>query len=328
MNHFHPDDDRPTSAARTLAEVTAPPPHPFWLTVVATLGGLVIPAIAAIAAAILLGPPQVPHASKAASLAAGALTIAEAIFAGLGAAALIEAAWRRVGLPGSGPANFLPLRWIRHRIAHRNVQVIIDRLRQAPAAPSRDSLKSLLDLSRELARRDIYTRAHSGRVSRLTVEVGQKIGLSPEECELARLAGLLHDIGKLEIPTSILNKPGPLDPDEAELVRTHPTVGAALVSPYIGADVVNAVRHHHERVDGAGYPDGVDGDALPLIARLVPVVDTYDALISDRAYRPGRSREEAFMELRAVAGTQLDADLVEALIEVEKAKVPFGGALL
>ncbi|HMC04604.1 MAG TPA: HD domain-containing phosphohydrolase, partial [Actinomycetota bacterium] len=328
MNHFHPDDDRPTSAARTLAEVTAPPPHPFWLTVVATLGGLVIPAIAAIAAAILLGPPQVPHASKAASLAAGALTIAEAIFAGLGAAALIEAAWRRVGLPGSGPANFLPLRWIRHRIAHRNVQTIIDRLRQTPAAPSRESLKSLLDLSRELARRDIYTRAHSGRVSRLTVEVGQKIGLSPEECELARLAGLLHDIGKLEIPTSILNKPGPLDPDEAELVRTHPTVGAALVSPYIGADVVNAVRHHHERVDGAGYPDGVDGDALPLIARLVPVVDTYDALISDRAYRPGRSREEAFMELRAVAGTQLDADLVEALIEVEKAKVPFGGALL
>src|SRR5947208_2608839 len=328
MNHFHPDDDRPTSAARTLAEVTAPPPHPFWLTVVATLGGLVIPASAAIAAAILLGLPQVPHASKAASLAAGALTIAEAIFAGLGAAALIEAAWRRVGLPGSGPANFLPLRWIRHRIAHRNVQTIIDRLRQTPAGPSRESLKSLLDLSRELARRDIYTRAHSGRVSRLTVEVGQKIGLSPEECELARLAGLLHDIGKLEIPTSILNKPGPLDPDEAELVRTHPTVGAALVSPYIGADVVNAVRHHHERVDGAGYPDGVDGDALPLIARLVPVVDTYDALISDRAYRPGRSREEAFMELRAVAGTQLDADLVEALIEVEKAKVPFGGALL
>ncbi|MCW3044448.1 MAG: diguanylate cyclase with sensor [Actinobacteria bacterium] len=315
-------------ASRTLAEVTPPPPHPFWLTVIATLGGLVIPAIAAIAAALLLGPPQVPHASRAASLAAAALTIAEAIFAGLGAAAVVEAAWRRVGLPGSGPANFLPLRWIRHRIAHRNVQAIIDRLRQTPAAPSREAQKALLDLSRELARRDIYTRAHSGRVSRLSVEVGQKIGLSPEECELARLAGLLHDIGKLEIPTSILNKPGPLDPDEADLVRTHPTVGAALVSPYIGADVVNAVRHHHERVDGAGYPDGVDGDALPLIARLVPVVDTYDALISDRAYRPGRSREEAFMELRAVAGTQLDADLVEALIEVEKAKVPFGGALL
>jgi putative nucleotidyltransferase with HDIG domain len=315
-------------ASRTLAEVTPPPPHPFWLTVIATLGGLVIPAIAAIAAALLLGPPQVPHASRAASLAAAALTIAEAIFAGLGAAAVVEAAWRRVGLPGSGPANFLPLRWIRHRIAHRNVQAIIDRLRQTPAAPSREAQKALLDLSRELARRDIYTRAHSGRVSRLSVEVGQKIGLSPEECELARLAGLLHDIGKLEIPTSILNKPGPLDSDEADLVRTHPMVGAALVSPYIGADVVNAVRHHHERVDGAGYPDGVDGDALPLIARLVPVVDTYDALISDRAYRPGRSREEAFMELRAVAGTQLDADLVEALIEVEKAKVPFGGALL
>src|SRR3989440_5095104 len=328
MNHFHPDDDRGMPAGRTLAEVTPPPPHPFWLTVLATLGGLVTPAIAAIAAALLLGPPQVPHASRAASLAAAALTIAEAIFAGLGAAAVVEAAWRRIGLPGSGPANFLPLRWIRHRIAHRNVQAIIDRLKQSPAAPSRESQKALLDLSRELARRDIYTRAHSGRVSRLSVEVGQKIGLSPDECELARLAGLLHDIGKLEIPSSILNKPGPPDPDEAELVRGHPMVGAALVAPYIGPDVVNAVRHHHERVDGAGYPDGVDGDALPLIARLVPVVDTYDALISDRAYRPGRSREEAFMELRSVAGTQLDPDLVEALIEVAKAKVPFGGALL
>src|SRR5262245_1013232 len=139
MSHFRPDDENLMSAGRTLAEVTPPPPHPFWLTIVATLGGLVIPAIAAIAAAVLLGPPQVPHASRAASLAAGALTVAEAIFAGLGAAAVIEAGWRRVGLPGSGPANFLPLRWIRHRIAHRNVQTIIDRLRQSPATPSRDS---------------------------------------------------------------------------------------------------------------------------------------------------------------------------------------------
>lgn len=328
MTHYHSDDDPTVPASRTLAEVTPPAPHPLWLTVLATLGGLVIPAIAAIAAAILLGPPRLPHTSRAASLAAAGLTIAEAIFAGLGAAALVEAGWRQLGLPGSGPANFLPLRWIRHRIAHRNVQIIIDRLRQNPTAPSRDSLRALLDLSRELARRDIYTRAHSGRVSRLSVEVGQRIGLSPDECEMARLAGLLHDIGKLEIPASILNKPGPLDPDEAELVRHHPMIGAGLVAPYIGPDVVNAVRHHHERVDGAGYPDGVDGEALPVIARLVPVVDTYDALISDRAYRPGRSREEAFMELRSVAGTQLDSEIVEALIEVEKAKVPFGGALL
>ncbi|HMC07915.1 MAG TPA: IPT/TIG domain-containing protein, partial [Actinomycetota bacterium] len=250
------------------------------------------------------------------------------IFAGLGAAALVEAGWRRVGLPGSGPATFLPLRWIRHRIAHRHVAALIQRLQQSPPQPSRESLSALLDLSRELARRDIYTRAHSGRVSRLSVEIGQRIGLSADECEIARLAGLLHDIGKLEIPASILNKPGPLDPDEAELVRHHPMIGAALVAPYIGPDIVNAVRHQHERIDGAGYHDGVEGDALPTIARFVPVVDTYDALISDRAYRPGRSREEAFMELRAVAGTQLDPEMVEALIEVESAKVPFGAGVL
>lgn len=328
MHNYDDPYGDPSGRPRTLAEVQAPPPHPVWLTFAATLGGLIIPAAAAIAAAILLGPPHVPHASRAASLAAAGLTVAEAIFAGLGAAALVEAGWRRVGMPGSGPANFLPLRYIRHRVANRHVNELIQQLRDVPAQPSRESVRALLDLSRELARRDIYTRAHSGRVSRLSVEVGQKIGLSPEECEIARLAGLLHDIGKLEIPSAILNKPGPLDPDEAELVRNHPAIGAALVAPYIGADVVEAVRHHHERVDGAGYPDGVDGDALPLISRLVPVVDTYDALISDRSYRPGRSREEAFIELRAVAGTQLDAEMVEVLIELESAKAPMGGALL
>src|SRR5438128_374452 len=120
MDHYQTDDARRLSAGRTLADVTTPPPHPFWLTVLATLGGLVIPGAAAIVAALLLGPPRLPHASRTAALAAALLTVAEAVFAGLGAAALVEAAWRRVGLPGAGPANFLPLRWIRHRIAYRH----------------------------------------------------------------------------------------------------------------------------------------------------------------------------------------------------------------
>jgi hypothetical protein len=328
MDHFFSDDPAGAQPARTLADAEAPSAHPLWVALLAAFSGLLIPAAAAIAAAILLGPPRVPHASQIAKLAAAALTVAEAVFAGLGAAALVEAGWRRIGLPGTGPADFLPLRYIRHRLANRHVHELLDQLREAPPEPSRESLRALLDLSRELARRDIYTRAHSGRVSRLCIDLGKRIGLSPEDCEIARLAGLLHDIGKLEIPSAILNKPGPLDPDEAELVRAHPVIGASLVAPYIGLDIVDAVRHHHERVDGAGYPDGVDSDALPIISRLVPVVDTYDALISDRSYRPGRSREEAFLELRAVAGSQLDAELVDALIEMESAKVPFGGAVL
>src|SRR5437588_864332 len=128
MHHTPSDNPLGPSAPRTLAEVDPPPPHPFWLTLLATLSGLVIPAAAAIAAAVLLGSQTVPHSSRAATLAAGALTVAEAIFAGLGAAALVEAGWRRIGLPGSGPATFLPLRWIRHRIAHRNVAALIQRL--------------------------------------------------------------------------------------------------------------------------------------------------------------------------------------------------------
>ena len=315
MHHIPSENPLGASAPRTLAEVDPPPPHPLWLTLLATLGGLVIPAAAAIAAAVLLGSQTVPHSSRAATLAAGALTVAEAIFAGLGAAALVEAGWRRVGLPGSGPATFLPLRWIRHRIAHRHVAALIQRLQQSPPQPSRESLSALLDLSRELARRDIYTRAHSGRVSRLSVEIGQRIGLSSEECEIARLAGLLHDIGKLGIPHEIVAKAAPLNLSERRLMRSHPETGARWLEGVVAPEVLDAIRHHHERMDGRGYPDGVPAGRLPTVSRLVAVADTYDAMTTDRPYRPARSPDEACCELRS--GLQLDPDLVEALIDLE-----------
>ena len=142
-----------------------PGPDPFWLTLLATLSALVIPAATAIGAVLLLGPPNIPHTSKLATIAADALTLAEAVFAGLVAAALVEAAWPRLHLPGSGPADYLPVRWARRRIARRRL------MRLAPGMGGGG--------------------ARSGRISRLCAEVGLRTGLSRTECERARVAALL-----------------------------------------------------------------------------------------------------------------------------------------
>ena len=142
-----------------------PGPEPFWLTLLATLCGLVLPAVTAIGAVILLGPPSIPHTSRLAAIAAGALTLAEAVFAGLVAGALVEAAWSRLHLPGSGPVDYLPVRWTRRRIARRRLIA--------------------------LSRGGVARRGRSGRISRLCTEVGGAIGLSGTECEEARVAALL-----------------------------------------------------------------------------------------------------------------------------------------
>lgn len=312
------------AAARTyLMDVELPAPQPLWLTLVATLSEVLFPAAVAIGAVVLLAPPLTPaghHPGVAVTI-----SVVLALVAGLGAAKLAATAWRHTaGLPGGSPSEHLPLRWLRHRQAHRRMSQLVHQLSEHPPVPSQDSLDMVLDLCRALARRDPYTRAHSGRVSRLSESLGRQVGMSKDECEVARLAALMHDIGKLGIPPSILNKPGPLDSYETGLVAQHTVIGAALVAPIAGPDVARAIRHHHERVDGGGYPDGISAEAIPTIARLVAVADTYDALVSDRAYRPARSRVEAFAVLRAVAGTQLDATFVEVLIEMESSRVPLG----
>lgn len=312
------------AAARSLPlDIQLPAPQPLWLTAVATLAEVGLPAAVAIGAVVLLAPPLTPtghHPGVAVTV-----SVLLALGAGLGTAQLAATAWRRTAaLPGAGPSEHLPQRWLRHRQAHRRMSQLVRQLGEQPPAPSQDSLDMVLDLCRALARRDPYTRAHSGRVSRLSESLGRQVGLSKDECEVARLAALMHDIGKLGIPPSILNKPGPLDSYETGLVAQHTVIGAALVAPIAGPDVARAIRHHHERMDGGGYPDGISAEAIPTIARLVAVADTYDALVSDRAYRPARSRVEAFAVLRDVAGTQLDATFVEILIEMESARVPLG----
>jgi putative nucleotidyltransferase with HDIG domain len=156
------------------------------------------------------------------------------------------------------------------------------------------------------------TDAHCRRVARYAAGTGKRMCLSREQMELVRRAAVLHDIGKFETPIEIINKRGPLSREEFALVEQHSAAGAKLVAG-LGDEALTAiVRHHHERFDGDGYPDGLAGKAIPLGARIVAVADTFDAVTSTRPYRPAIRRREALELLEAEAGTQLDPDVVSA----------------
>ena len=165
--------------------------------------------------------------------------------------------------------------------------------------------------------KDIYTYGHSARVSKLARQMAERLGFTAEEQEQIKVAGLLHDIGKIGIPESILTKPGKLTDDEWQYVRSHPQIGESIIRQLGSermAEIERIIRHHHEKLDGSGYPDGLEGDAIPAGARLLGVADAYDAMTSNRPYRAPMSSEAATEELRRHAGTQFDADAVEALV--------------
>ncbi len=164
--------------------------------------------------------------------------------------------------------------------------------------------------------KDAYTHGHSENVTRLCDGAARAMGLDGEFRDALRQAGLLHDIGKIGIPSSILNKPGKLTPDEYEAIKGHPAMGQRILDPIsFLREVVPVVYHHHERFDGTGYPTGLGGAEIPLASRLMAVADTYDAMTSDRAYRRGLSHKEAVAELRRCAGTQFDPECVDAFLE-------------
>jgi putative two-component system response regulator len=163
--------------------------------------------------------------------------------------------------------------------------------------------------------KDPFTEAHTQRVAESARRVGARIGLSDVELDALYRGGLIHDIGKIGVPDAILLKKGRLDPDELLRMRAHPIIGESIVSPLpSGADLLPIIRHHHERFDGGGYPDGLRGEEIPQLARIVAVCDAYDALVNDRPYRPRRTVDEAISILTNGAGTQWDRGVVEAFI--------------
>jgi putative nucleotidyltransferase with HDIG domain len=167
---------------------------------------------------------------------------------------------------------------------------------------------------RMLEKKDSYTRGHSQRVSRYAVRTAVALGVSGNMLDQIRLGGELHDIGKIGTRDSVLQKPGPLTAGEFEEIKKHVTEGEEILEPLRRENpfVLQIVRSHHERLDGSGFPDGLRGEAIPFVARIVAVVDAFDAMTTNRSYRTPRSAGQAFDELRRFAGVQFDSEVVSA----------------
>jgi putative nucleotidyltransferase with HDIG domain len=183
--------------------------------------------------------------------------------------------------------------------------------------------QSLLGLAEALEARDPYTRGHSERVGAWGRRLAAGLDLPAVQVDLVTQAGLLHDIGKIGVPEAVLRKREALDHAEWVLMRNHPLIGAQIVAPFDffegGAAVI---RHHHERWDGSGYPDGLAGVAIPLGARIIAVADVFDALTTDRPYRPALSHDAALAHLTDEAGRTLDADVVGVLLDLVRLAGP------
>jgi putative nucleotidyltransferase with HDIG domain len=183
----------------------------------------------------------------------------------------------------------------------------------------RSICQSLLGLANALEAKDVYTRGHSERVGSWSRRLATTLGLPATEVDTVTQAGLLHDIGKIGVPEAVLRKQTGLDPAEWTLMRKHAIIGAQIVAPFdFFAGGALIIRHHHERWDGSGYPDGLAARAIPLGARIVAVADVFDALTTERPYRRALSPEAALTHLRNEAGRLLDPEVVATLLSLAR----------
>jgi HD-GYP domain-containing protein (c-di-GMP phosphodiesterase class II) len=216
-----------------------------------------------------------------------------------------------------GSGDELAVAYRRLNAAYQQTLCYAEDVRRLYQQVQRAIYQSLLGLANALEAKDSYTKGHSERVGAWSRGVATALGLPAAEVDMIGQAGLLHDIGKIGIPEAVLRKPGPLEPEEWVVMRNHPLIGAQIVSPF---DFFTAgalmIRHHHERHDGSGYPDGLVGDEIPIGARVIAVVDVYDALTSHRPYRAALPHATVIARLGEAAGRTLDEDAVSAFIDL------------
>ncbi len=185
------------------------------------------------------------------------------------------------------------------------------------AALERGYLDTIRSLAAAVDAKDPYTRGHAERVAALAADVGREMRLPPEAQKALEYGGILHDIGKIGIPDELLTRRGALGPGEMELIRAHPRIGAEIVAGVeFLRDAIPAIRSHHERWDGTGYPDGLAGETIPLVARIVNIADTWDACTSNRPYQDAIPEELVVAILAGLRGSQTDPAVHDALIAV------------
>jgi len=202
--------------------------------------------------------------------------------------------------------------WLKEEVSTRTAELQRERMKL-----ERLSVATLEALVNALEAKDPYMRGHSARVADLSATVAHELGMPEEEVEHVRVAGRLHDIGKIGTRESVLNKQGALTPDEFEHVKQHVIIGSQILAPlsHLG-DIIPAVRHHHERWDGTGYPDGLRGEEIPMGARIIGAAEVFDALSTSRAYQEKMSAEKAVERAADLSGTVLDPKVYEALVSV------------
>jgi putative two-component system response regulator len=208
----------------------------------------------------------------------------------------------------------------RLELENRDYQLHLEQKVSQQARQIRASfLNAITALVYALEAKDKYTSGHSQRVADISVAIAVEMGLTKSEIEKIRLAGLIHDIGKIGVRETVLNKPGKVNASEYRHIVSHSDIGEHILKPIVEDEaILKAVRHHHERYDGTGYPDQLAGEEIPLAARILAVADTYDAIISGRPYRAAESIQTARAEIQYYRGTQFDPMVVDAFLCIGK----------
>ena len=199
----------------------------------------------------------------------------------------------------------------------REIQKINVELKDTYEKLEQAYLESIQTLRYTVEAKDTYTRGHSDRVSELSVLIGKHLGLSDDDLKILQIGGLFHDIGKIGVPDTILQKESKLTDDEYSEIKNHPSIGAHILSSAtIFKDIIPIVKHHHERYDGHGYPSQLAGENIPYLARITAVADTFDAMTSKRSYRDALSLETVISEFERCKGTQFDPKIADVFLDM------------